>query len=88
MTIAMVPSLLRLMHVAFAQAILRRMPRSFLIDVPGHEERKDILGRLLKEEIIDDDVDLDALAGHTDGYSGSDLKELCRAALLYPVQVR
>jgi SpoVK/Ycf46/Vps4 family AAA+-type ATPase len=64
------------------------MPRSFLIDVPGHEERKDILARLLKEEVIDEDVDLDVLAGHTDGYSGSDLKELCRAALLYPVQVR
>mmetsp|Transcript_13923 Transcript_13923/g.27503 ORF Transcript_13923/g.27503 Transcript_13923/m.27503 type:complete len:369 (-) Transcript_13923:537-1643(-) len=71
---------------AIDKAILRRMPRSFLIDVPGVSERRDILERLLKHEVVNADIDLEELALQTEGYSGSDLKELCRAALLAPVQ--
>ena len=36
----------------------------------------------MKEELIDDDVDLVTLAEKCDNLSGSDLKELCRFAAL------
>ena len=70
---------------AIDKAILRRMPRPFLIDIPDCAQRKDILRTVLRDETVDA-LDFDALAAATAGYSGSDLKELCRAALLAPVQ--
>mmetsp|Transcript_35038 Transcript_35038/g.56594 ORF Transcript_35038/g.56594 Transcript_35038/m.56594 type:complete len:380 (-) Transcript_35038:190-1329(-) len=70
---------------AIDKAILRRMPRPFLIDLPAAKQRSDILKKLLQHEAIES-LDYDLLASSTAGYSGSDLKELCRAALLAPVQ--
>ena len=70
---------------AIDKAILRRMPRPFLIDIPDGKQRKDILKKVLQHETVED-IDYEALAASTSGYSGSDLKELCRAALLAPVQ--
>ena len=70
---------------AIDKAILRRMPRPFLIDIPDCKQRTDILKKVLQHETVED-IDYDALAASTAGYSGSDLKELCRAALLAPVQ--
>jgi len=70
---------------AIDKAILRRMPRPFLIDIPDCQQRKEILKKVLQHETVAD-LDYDFLASSTEGYSGSDLKELCRAALLAPVQ--
>ncbi len=35
---------------------------------------------------VSDDVDLDVLAQQTEGFSGSDLRELCRNAAIYRVR--
>ena len=70
---------------AIDKAILRRMPRPFLIDIPDCKQRRDILKKVLQHETVED-IDYDALAASTSGYSGSDLRELCRAAMLAPVQ--
>ncbi|EKX32563.1 hypothetical protein GUITHDRAFT_91001 [Guillardia theta CCMP2712] len=70
---------------AIDKAILRRMPRSFLIDVPGAQQREEILRKILSHEVTEE-LDFVQLSKETEGYSGSDLKELCRAALLAPVQ--
>mmetsp|Transcript_46652 Transcript_46652/g.73030 ORF Transcript_46652/g.73030 Transcript_46652/m.73030 type:complete len:286 (-) Transcript_46652:87-944(-) len=70
---------------AIDKAILRRMPRAFCIDIPGPEQREAILQSILKEENCLN-IDYTLLANSTERYSGSDLKELCRAALLAPVQ--
>ena len=55
-------------------AILRRLPRRLLVDLPGEKERDAILKILLKEENIAEDVDIAKLAKDTAGFSGSDLK--------------
>ncbi|KAJ9098614.1 hypothetical protein QFC21_004261 [Naganishia friedmannii] len=64
------------------EAVLRRLPRRLLVDLPGQKEREAILRILLKHEKLADDVDLNKIAGQTDTYSGSDLKHLCVSAAL------
>lgn len=59
-------------------AILRRLPRRLLIDLPGEKERAEILKILLRDEILAPDVDIQQLAKKTDSFSGSDLKRALR----------
>lgn len=68
------------------KAILRRMPSQFHINFPTVEQRVKILRLVLEHEITDRDVDLNHLAKLTNGFSGSDLRELCRNASVYRVR--
>ncbi|XP_022200861.1 ATPase family AAA domain-containing protein 1 [Nilaparvata lugens] len=68
------------------RAILRRMPATFHISLPNEVQRKQILELILKSEPIAEDVNLVRLAQMTDGFSGSDLRELCRNASMYRVR--
>ena len=63
-------------------AVLRRLPRRLLVDLPTEEDRHSILKIHLKEEQVDPSVDLAELAKRTPLYSGSDLKNLSVAAAL------
>lgn len=63
-------------------AVLRRLPRRLLVDLPTEKDRESILKIHLKEEVTDPSVDLADLASRTPLYSGSDLKNLCVAAAL------
>uniref|UniRef100_A0A0K8TS53 Putative aaa+-type atpase n=1 Tax=Tabanus bromius TaxID=304241 RepID=A0A0K8TS53_TABBR len=65
------------------KAILRRMPSQFHVGLPNKEQRKKILKLILETEKISKNVDLDELANMTQGFSGSDLRELCRNASVY-----
>ncbi|WVW79693.1 hypothetical protein I302_101663 [Kwoniella bestiolae CBS 10118] len=67
-------------------AVLRRLPRRLLVDLPSVEGRKAILEILLRGENLGEDVDLEKLAKETDGFSGSDLKHLCVSAALAAVK--
>uniref|UniRef100_A0AAV1UF36 AAA+ ATPase domain-containing protein n=1 Tax=Peronospora matthiolae TaxID=2874970 RepID=A0AAV1UF36_9STRA len=67
-------------------AFLRRMPRTFEIGLPNRPQREKILRLQLKTEQVDDEFDFNKLAIDTVYYSGSDLKELCRAALMIPLR--
>ncbi|KAG6966530.1 hypothetical protein JG688_00006738 [Phytophthora aleatoria] len=67
-------------------AFLRRMPRTFEIGLPNRPQREKILRLQLKTERVDDKFDFAKLAIDTMYYSGSDLKELCRAALMIPLR--
>lgn len=63
-------------------AVLRRLPRRLLVDLPTERDRLSILKIHLKDELLDRSVDLAELARRTPLYSGSDLKNLCVAAAL------
>jgi SpoVK/Ycf46/Vps4 family AAA+-type ATPase len=68
------------------RAILRRMPATFHIGLPDAKQRRSILAQVLRIENVDEDVDLDRLSGLSEGFSGSDLRELCRTASVYRVK--
>lgn len=67
-------------------AILRRMPATFHISMPNAHQRYEILGLILENEPIEDNFDRKKIARITDGFSGSDLRELCRNASVYRVR--
>ncbi|WKY06272.1 hypothetical protein Q1695_006455 [Nippostrongylus brasiliensis] len=63
-------------------AILRRMSARFPIPVPSEMQREQILKVILRNENLSDSVDLKKIAAMSQGLSGSDLKEVCRIAVL------
>ncbi|KAG6911469.1 hypothetical protein DXG01_014543 [Tephrocybe rancida] len=67
-------------------AVLRRLPRRLLVDLPGEKEREEILKILLRDETLASDLDVSALAKKTESFSGSDLKHLCVSAALDAVK--
>lgn len=68
------------------KAILRRMPATFHVPMPNVAQRRQILGLILEHEPTSDDLDVEVIAKCTDGFSGSDLRELCRNAAVYRVR--
>ncbi|KAL2179982.1 uncharacterized protein P884DRAFT_218591 [Thermothelomyces heterothallicus CBS 202.75] len=68
------------------EAVLRRLPRKILVDLPLAPEREAILRVVLRDEVLAPDVDLARLAAETELYSGSDLKNLCVSAAMEAVR--
>jgi len=66
-------------------AILRRLPRTFCFDLPTVQERKLIVEVQLRNQRLDDDFNTQRVAENTAGYSGSDLKEVCKFACMLPI---
>jgi SpoVK/Ycf46/Vps4 family AAA+-type ATPase len=64
------------------EAVLRRLPRKILMDLPLEKDREAILKIHLRDEILDESVSLSNIAMQTTFYSGSDLKNLSVAAAL------
>jgi len=67
-------------------AMLRRVPRRFEVPLPSKQHRMQILRTILKNEKLVEGFDFDSVASITSGYSGSDLKELCKAGALAPLR--
>ncbi|XP_021910595.1 uncharacterized protein LOC110824321 isoform X2 [Carica papaya] len=67
-------------------AVIRRLPRRIYVDLPDAGNRMKILKIFLSTENLEPDFRFDELANETEGYSGSDLKNLCIAAAYRPVQ--
>ncbi|KAJ6672255.1 AAA ATPASE putative [Salix viminalis] len=68
------------------EAVIRRLPRRLMVNLPDAPNRAKILKVILAKEDLSPDFDFDAIAGMTDGYSGSDLKNLCVAAAHRPIK--
>ncbi|MCD9560741.1 hypothetical protein HAX54_019530 [Datura stramonium] len=68
------------------EAVIRRLPRRLMVNLPDAPNRAKILKVILTKEDLAQDVDLDSVASMTDGYSGSDLKNLCVTAAYRPIR--
>jgi SpoVK/Ycf46/Vps4 family AAA+-type ATPase len=68
------------------EAILRRLPRAFEVGMPDKQQRASILKVILKDEDCAPCLDIEQLAILTEGYSGSDLTELCKQAAYLPIR--
>ena len=64
------------------EAVLRRFPRRILVDLSDMETRREILKVTLVENRLDPSVNLTIVAERLDGYTGSDIKEVCREAVV------
>ncbi|KAH1126355.1 hypothetical protein AAZX31_06G163200 [Glycine max] len=68
------------------EAVIRRLPRRLMVNLPDAPNRAKILKVILEKEDLSSDIDMDAIASMTDGYSGSDLKNLCVTAAHRPIK--
>jgi SpoVK/Ycf46/Vps4 family AAA+-type ATPase len=68
------------------EAILRRLPRAFEVGMPDKQQRASILKVILKGEDVAENLDIDRLASLCEGYSGSDLSDLCKQAAYLPIR--
>lgn len=67
-------------------AIIRRFERRIMVGLPDKDNRERILRAILEKESIADDLDFAELANMTEGYTGSDLKNLCTVAAYRPIR--
>lgn len=64
------------------EAVLRRFSRRIFCDLPNRQARKQILDVILSGEAIAEGVSTTKIADNTEGFSGSDLRQLCTAAAM------
>jgi SpoVK/Ycf46/Vps4 family AAA+-type ATPase len=58
------------------EAVLRRLPRRIMVDLPDLNTRAEILRVTLSGNRLHSDVNLTALAAQLEGFTGSDIKEV------------
>ncbi|XP_075661412.1 uncharacterized protein LOC142631196 isoform X2 [Castanea sativa] len=68
------------------EAVIRRLPRRLMVNLPDAPNRAKILKVILAKEDLSPSFDFDSVASMTDGYSGSDLKNLCVTAAHRPIK--
>ena len=68
------------------EAILRRFTQIFEIGIPVQSERSKILQVVLKGENVEPGIDYDHIARLCEGFTGSDILELCKQAAFYPIR--
>eukprot|EP00736_Rhodelphis_marinus_P009216 Rmarinus@m.26477 len=67
-------------------AIQRRLTRAVLTDLPDRNQREQILRVILSKHNVEEEFRYESVADATDGFSGSDLKDLCQTAAMIPVR--
>ncbi|CAM8876388.1 unnamed protein product [Rhodiola kirilowii] len=68
------------------EAFIRRFERRIMVGLPTPENREMIFRTLLSKEKVSDTLNFKELATLTEGYTGSDLKNLCTTAAYRPVR--
>lgn len=64
------------------EAVLRRLPRRIMVDLPDLQTRQEILSVTLSGNRVHGSVNFTQLAEKLEGYTGSDIKEVCREAVV------
>ncbi|KAL9266508.1 Outer mitochondrial transmembrane helix translocase-like protein [Drosera capensis] len=68
------------------EAILRQFSQAFEIGMPNQAERTKILKVALRGERVEGKIDYDRIAGLCEGYTGSDIFDLCKKAAYLPIR--
>ncbi len=64
------------------EALRRRLEKRIYIELPSKKGRMELMEISMRGVDVAEDVDLDALADATDGYSGADISNVCRDAAM------
>mmetsp|Transcript_3824 Transcript_3824/g.7176 ORF Transcript_3824/g.7176 Transcript_3824/m.7176 type:complete len:698 (-) Transcript_3824:186-2279(-) len=65
------------------EAVLRRFPRRIMVDLPDKDTRREILEvTMRRNRVQEEEVEYSKLAERLEGYTGSDIKEVCREAVV------
>ena len=67
-------------------AVLRRLPKRYPIGLPNAAQRRKIFDIFLRKATLAPDFSIDRLVAATEGFSGSDIKEMCRNAAMIPLR--
>lgn len=69
------------------EAMRRRLEKRIYIPLPDRDARKDLFDLCLRSVSIDEDeISSDLLAENTVGYSGADIRIICREAAMMPMR--
>ncbi|QDZ25822.1 subunit A1 of katanin p60 [Chloropicon primus] len=68
------------------EAMRRRLEKRIYIPLPDEDARTEMFKIYLKSLVLDEGVDVRELAGRTQGFSGADIKLLCRDASMMPMR--
>lgn len=71
---------------ALDEAILRRFTYKFEIGKPNLSERVSILRAILEGERVQENINYESIATMCEGFSGSDILELCKQAAKFPIR--
>jgi ATPase family AAA domain-containing protein 1 len=71
---------------ALDPAVLRRLPKRYAVGLPSTIQRRKIFDIFLSKASLAPDFSIDRLVASTEGYSGSDIKEMCRNAAMVPLR--
>ena len=64
---------------------LRRFQKRILVPLPNNKERKEILELYLSKLNPDNSLDIHSLSLKLEGYSGSDIRDICQAVHIQTV---
>jgi katanin p60 ATPase-containing subunit A1 len=67
-------------------AMLRRLEKRILVDLPSAEAREAMLRQYLPVDAVAEGIDYSKLASLTNEWSGSDIRLLCKEAAMHPVR--
>ncbi|EKE42717.1 ATPase, AAA family protein [Entamoeba nuttalli P19] len=67
-------------------AVLRRLSRRILVDLPNETNRVLILKKILRREDVEKDLNYSIIAQQTEGFSGSDLFALGQMVAMRPIK--
>ncbi|XP_038722268.1 katanin p60 ATPase-containing subunit A-like 2 isoform X2 [Tripterygium wilfordii] len=67
-------------------AMLRRLEKRILVPLPEPEARRAMFGELLPSQPDEDELPYDLLVERTEGYSGSDIRLLCKETAMQPLR--